>query len=137
MVEQRDLLGGIVEVDETYVGGKPRKRNDGTSDEDVKRGRGTKKVPVVGVIERGGSVKAEVALDLKAKSLSTFIRDKVEIEGATVITDEFSGYAHLKYLVKHEVINHSEGFACGNIHTNSIESFWAILNVALLVNTTK
>lgn len=92
-VEQRDLLSGIVEADETYVGGKPRKHNDGSTDDDVKRGRGTKKFSVVGIAERRGRVKAMVAGNLKAKTLSGFIRGNVEIKGATVITVEFSGYA--------------------------------------------
>lgn len=133
MIEQNDLLTGIVEIDETYVGGKPRKENKEDPDKPKnKRGRGTKKVPVVGIIERGGSVKAKVASDLKAKTLSGFVRDKVKIEGATVITDEFSGYAHLKYFVTHEVINHSEAYVCGHIHTNNIESFWAILKRGII-----
>jgi transposase-like protein len=74
MVEHGELLKGIVEVDETYVGGKPRKGNapkGGTH----KRGRGTDKIPVVGAVERGGSVTAKVAKNLKAKTLSSFIKD--------------------------------------------------------------
>jgi len=126
MVEHGDLLKGIVECDECYIGGKPRKGNDPKSG-NHKRGRGTDKIPVVGVIERNGRVKAKVAKDLKSKSLARFIREKVQIEGATVMTDEFSGYCRLKYFVKHETINHQVAYVCGNIHTNSIESFWAIL----------
>lgn len=128
MIEQRELLQGIVEVDETYVGGKPRK---GSGDHN-KRGRGTKKIPVVGAIERDGNVKAKIAKNLTAKTLSSFIREKVQIKDATVITDEFSGYSSLKYFVKHETINHKVSYVCGNIHTNSIESFWAILKRGII-----
>src|SRR5712691_2667274 len=62
--EQRELLSGVVEMDETYIGGKPRKGNIGSGGQDggdkSKRGRGTKKTPVVGMIQRGGSVSAHV-----------------------------------------------------------------------------
>lgn len=131
MIEHGELLKGIVEADETYVGGKPRKNFDGSS-KGGKRGRGTDKIPVVGVIERKGRVRAKVAKDLKSKSLARFIREKVEIKGATVMTDEFSGYCRLKYFVKHETINHQEAYVCGNIHTNNIESFWAILKRGMI-----
>ncbi len=87
---------------------------------------------MIGVVERGGKVKAKVAKNLKAKTLSSFIRDKVEIKNATVITDEFSGYCKLKYFVNHETINHQVAYVCGNIHTNSIESFWAILKRGII-----
>lgn len=133
MVEQRELLQGIVEVDETYVGGKPRKENVDDPDKPKnKRGRGTKKIAVVGAIERDGKVTAKVPKNLTAKSLNSFIREKVEIQNATVITDEFSGYCKLKYFVKHETINHKVAYVCGNIHTNSIESFWAILKRGII-----
>ena len=128
MMEQRELLHGLVEVDETYVGGKPRKGSGSKN----KRGRGTRKIPVVGAIERNGNVKAKVAKNLTAKSLSSFIREKVDIDNAMVITDEFSGYSSLKWFVKHETINHKVAYVCGNIHTNSIESFWAILKRGII-----
>lgn len=131
MVEQGELLRGIVEADETYVGGKPRKGSD-KGPSGSKRGRGTSKVPVIGIVERGGNVTAKVAKDLKAKTLSSFIRGKVQIEGTTVMTDEFSGYCRLRYFVNHETINHQEAYVCGNIHTNSIESFWAILKRGII-----
>ena len=58
--EQRDLLQGIVEADETCVGGKPRKTWDGRHP-GAPRGRGTSKTPVIGAVERGGDVVARVA----------------------------------------------------------------------------
>jgi transposase-like protein len=132
MIEHGELLKGIVEVDETYVGGKPRKGNSPKNGKHHKRGRGTDKIPVVGVVERGGRVRAKVAKNLKAKSLARFIREKVDIQDVTVMTDDYNGYATLKYFVKHETINHKEAYVCGNIHTNSIESFWAILKRGMI-----
>ncbi len=60
--EQRELLTGLVECDETYIGGKPRKGSGSH-----KRGRGTQKIPVVGMVEREGSIKAEVVKKSKTR----------------------------------------------------------------------
>ena len=59
LVDDGKLLAGLVEMDESFVGGKPRKRNRRDDDIDAPRGRGTKKAAVVGAVERGGRVKAE------------------------------------------------------------------------------
>ena len=60
-MEQAELLHGIVEADECYIGGKPRKGNNRDDDKPSKRGRGTSKLPVVGVVERNGRVAAKPA----------------------------------------------------------------------------
>ena len=67
--DQAPMLQGIVEADETYVGGKPRKSNKRDDDKPNKRGRGTKKTPVIGAVERGGQVVARVADDLSGKGI--------------------------------------------------------------------
>ncbi len=118
------LLQGVVEMDETYVGGKPRKGKD---DDPPKRGRGTKKTSVVGMVERGGSVKAKVSGKLKAKNLMGLVRMNVDTEKAILITDEFRGYLRMARIIEHLVVNHQFQFADGDIHTNTIESFWALL----------
>jgi transposase-like protein len=125
----------FVEVDETYIGGKPRKENGKPK---AKRGRGTSKTPVVGVIERGtGKVRAKVMLpDAAGKKLSG--KQLLEVvkgacaEGTTVATDDFRSYGILDRkgsLFYHVTVNHSLGqFSAGNgIHTNTIESFWSLL----------
>ena len=123
---QRQLLTGLVEADETYIGGKPRKGDGG---EKPKRGRGTKKTPVVGMIERGGQVRAEVVKDRKltAKKLSSLVRKNVDIKNATLITDEYSGYVAIKRFMPHETVNHQVWYVDGHKHTNNIEGFWALL----------
>jgi transposase-like protein len=127
----------IVEIDETYIGGKPRKRN--SESVSSKRGRGTNKTPVVGVKERSSNkVYAQVALPNKKGQKLTGkqlfkILDKVCKDNTTVMTDDFSGYNFLdheninKYV--RLTVNHSSGqFYAGNgIHTNGIESFWSVL----------
>ena len=70
--DQAPMLQGIVEADETFVGGKPRKRNRRDDDKPSPRGRGTKKTPVIGAVERGGQVSARVATDLSGKSVLAF-----------------------------------------------------------------
>lgn len=130
--EQETLLHGIVEADETYVGGKPRKGNKRDDDTPNKRGRGTKKVPVIGAVERGGRVVARVANpgDLSAKGIQSFIARFIDKAGTILITDEYKGYSRVSSEMQHAVICHAEEYAYGPIHTNSIESFWAIVKRA-------
>lgn len=78
------MLGGIVEVDETYVGGKPR---PGTGPH--KRGRGTKKTPVFCLVERGGKIRRSVVANVTGKTLKTAIRENVRPDSA-IHSDELS-----------------------------------------------
>ncbi len=130
--KQSALLFGIVEADETYVGGKPRKGNRRDDDTPNKRGRGTKKTPVIGLMERGGRVVAKVAQakELSAKGLARFIARFVDVDASLLITDEYRGYMGMSKLVKHATINHSVSYSEGLIHTNSIEGFWALVKRA-------
>lgn len=130
---QRDLLTGVVEMDETYVGGKPRKGNGGGSNGKNKRGRGTKKTPVVGMIQRGGDVRVSVAKRLKAKDLSALVRRNVDITNAVLLTDEYRGYMGIKHFMPHQTVDHSVWYVGQDgTHTNSIESFWAILKRGII-----
>ena len=126
------FMNVIVEIDETYVGGKPRNRNN-----ENKRGRGTNKTPVVGVINRDDKqVYCKVALPnkegkkLSGKQLLSILEETCKGENI-VITDEFKSYNILesKDNFIHFIVNHSSGEYSDNngVHTNSIESFWATL----------
>ncbi|MDE0527659.1 MAG: IS1595 family transposase [Truepera sp.] len=129
--DQGDLLQGIVEADETYVGGKPRRGNNRKPLKRSKRGRGTDKTAVIGAVERGGEVRAEVAHDLSGKGILKFIRDTVQPDGSTLITDEFSAYEAVNSLMPHLAINHSERYSdLSGGHTNTIEGFFALLKRA-------
>jgi len=135
MKQDTGLLSGIVEMDETYVGGKPRKETK--KDDDDKgnpRGRATKKECVVGMIERNGKVKAKNVEKgtLKAKDLKELVRANIDTSNTTLITDEYRGYMTMRRIISHLQINHSEAYAVGAIHTNSIESFWAILKRGII-----
>lgn len=141
------LLCGIVEMDETYVGGRPRKggkkktKKDGiaSSDEDKphpksKRGRGTSKIPVIGMVEWGGRVRTVQATKdtLRSKDLNELIRNNIDCEYSVLMTDEYRGYDDANRLIAHGRINHSKEYANGNIHTNTIESFWAIVKRGII-----
>lgn len=109
--------GGDVEVDETYVGGVRK----------GKRGRGAaNKTPVVGAVERGGSVKAQVVSNTQAQTVLPFVEENVS-KSATVNTDEYAVYNTLaRKGYAHQRVSHGKGvFVDGNSHTNSIEGFWA------------
>lgn len=138
--EYKETFEAVVEIDETYVGGKPRKNNDHSDDEDnkPKRGRGTSKTPVIGVKERNtGKVHAVVAnyndegKQLSGKQLFAVLK-KVCKGNNTVMTDQFSGYNILDKenecnFVRLK-IDHTVTYSLGDgIHTNGIDSFWAIL----------
>lgn len=133
MVEQGELFNGIIEMDETYIGGKPRKGNHHDDEpkggNKSKRGRGTDKTPVVGMVERGGRVKARVQdkTKLKFKDLRRIVRENVDFARSKLITDQYRGYTPFKHIIDHETINHQVAYAIGHIHTNTIEGFWAIL----------
>jgi len=146
--DMRKTFDVLVEIDETYVGGKPRKENLKLDEngkvavdekQKSKRGRGTNKTPVVGVKERSSKrVYAKVMLadddgrKITGKQLLSVL-DEVCREKTAVVSDDFSGYNILnketenKYV--HFSVNHSLGqFSAGKgIHTNNIENFWSLV----------
>ena len=122
--DQAPLLRGIVEADETYVGGKPRYPNPN------KRGRGTDKVPVLGAVERDGNVAATVSDDVTGRSILAFVKDNVDPQGSMLISDEFQGYRNIRRYMPHSVVNHKRGWVDGLTHTNTIEGFWSLLKRA-------
>jgi len=119
-----DKLSGDVEVDETYVGGKPRKGNGKTN----KRGRGTSKTPVVALVQRKGNVKTRVVPDVSSKTLKNAIRENVELS-SRIITDEWRSYNGIgkEYEGGHFSVNHGRyEFDRDGINTNTAESFFAL-----------
>lgn len=119
-----DLLGNIVEADETYVGGK---KHDGM------RGRGASgKTPVVGIAERKGEIRLAVTKDTTAVTLDKVITDNVK-PGSTVMTDEYRPYNHVTRLgYDHKRVNHSDkNFVIGESHTNTIEGAWSHFKLSI------
>lgn len=136
--EALDFANTTIEMDEAYLGGKPRKENKHDDDDDKKnnkRGRGTKKPAVVGVIDRENKkVHVEVAMpdstgkQLTGKQLLNILRKVSKAESKnTIITDQFHGYDILDKSFVHMRVDHNKIYVDGEIHTNNIEGFWANL----------
>jgi hypothetical protein len=123
--EFKKLLG-IVEVDETFIGGKAYNKH-GRRGGGGRGGMGSGKTPVVGAVSRKGNVVARVIETVSADVLTTFVREAVSHKVSLLCTDEWTGYRRLKAEYPHGVIRHTAGeYVHGNIHTNTIESFWSI-----------
>jgi transposase-like protein len=112
-------LQGTIEADETYIGGRR-----------IGAGLGSKegKTPVAGIVERGGSVVAQVVNSTSAQDLLPTLEKHV-MPQSLVITDEWKAYRRVKHLdFKHETVHHkSKEYVRGIFHTNSIEGFWSQL----------
>lgn len=125
-----DKLRGIIEIDETFVGGKEKNKHEHKK---LKAGRGSVgKTPVLGMRERGGRTRAMVVTSTDAGTIQNEIHGKVEA-GSQLYTDEFGAYTDLDGLFfSHATCNHSAGeWVKGTAHTNSIESVWAVLKRGL------
>jgi transposase-like protein len=129
------LLRGTVEVDETYVGGKPRRPNKKPTQsldpreppKQQKTGRGTDKTPVVLLVERGGQARSFRVANVTGDTLGGAIRRNVARE-AHLRTDSFGSYKKVgKEYASHETVDHAWEYVRGDAHTNTAESFFAIL----------
>lgn len=120
-----NMLKGIVEVDETYVGGKPRKG----SGEKNKRGRGTDKTPVITMVERNGNSVSFPIEKVDKETLRGAINGSID-KRSTIMTDEWKGYngVGVNFNGGHLSVNHSAGeYSNGDISTNTAESYFALL----------
>ena len=124
---ENEWMRGVVEVDETLVGGKNKNRH---MDKKIPHGQGGHshdKTAVIGMREREtGRLKAMVIKDRKGATLKPVIYSYVQ-KGTTVMTDEHTGYSGLSKYYDHKACNHSQGvYVIGDTHTNSIEGEWSL-----------
>ena len=125
--EYGDLLEGIIEADETFIGGKNKNRHNNKKIKGGQGGHSEDKTIVAGTLERGGRVKAQKVSNRASKTLHGVIKKNVA-KGAQVMTDEWVAYNGLALLYGHQVVNHSMGeYVNGACHTNTLEGFWSLL----------
>lgn len=119
-----EKLLGIVEADETYIGGKAC----------GKRGRGAEnKIPVFALVQRGGDVRSFKTERVTAKNLKAMIRENVT-KDSTIMTDEFLAYNGLdKEFAGHQTVNHGiKEYVRGNAHVNTAEGYFSILKRGII-----
>lgn len=123
-------VAGEVEADETYIGGSFRNMHQRKRKLYTNRGGVTGKTAVVGILKRGGKVRATVVPNTQTKVIQAYVKACVE-PGAELMTDQASMYYGLDSEYAHQVINHVEGYVEGKVHTNGIENFWSLLKRGL------
>lgn len=125
-------LGGEVEVNETFIGGKHgnrhiSERRENAAAKGKKRSGIAGKAIVMGLLERGGELRAGVIASTAQSELEPIVRHHVA-EGAKVYTDEHRGYHDLRHGFDHQTVAHSrDEYVRGSVHTQSIEGFWSLL----------
>ena len=120
-----ELLKGIVEVDETYVGGKVRGMGRGY--------RGNKSI-AIGAVQRGGKIRLQVIQNATKATLHQFIKDNTDPKTEAIYTDQLPAYVGIADEdTRHESVNHSvEEWVRGDVHTNGIESVWSLLKRSII-----
>jgi transposase-like protein len=124
-----DNWGGELEVDESYIGGLARNMHKRERARRITGTGGKDKTMVVGVLQRGGRVRAHVLPDATKRTLQAHVREHVE-PGATVYTDTLKSYRGLDEY-DHRTIDHAERYVDGRVHTNGLENFWSLLKRGL------
>ncbi len=119
-------LGGEVEVDETFIGGKARNMHLSERKRRI-TGTGTKdKTAVMGILERGGKVRVSVVPSRRKTVLQEEVRKHVTA-GAALYSDALLSYEGLASDYAHQVVDHATQYVDGRVHTNGLENFWSLL----------
>ena len=118
-------LNGVVEVDETFIGGKRK---------DVGHGYKGNKTAVVGAVERGGSLRLKVVSARDRKTLHNFIKTHTAPDTEAIYTDEWPPYKGIAdHNTRHETVNHSaEEWVNGDVHTNTVENVWSLFKRSVI-----
>src|SRR5580658_344969 len=123
-------LGGEVEVDETFIGGKARNMHKDKRAEKITGTGGKDKEVVFGMVERGGNVVTGHVAARTKKQLQPIIKDRIEA-GSAIFSDALKSYDGLENDYQHAVIDHAVEYVNGNVHTNTMENFWSLLKRGL------
>ncbi|HVB35505.1 MAG TPA: IS1595 family transposase [Patescibacteria group bacterium] len=124
--EAGGMLGGEVEVDETYIGGRARNMHAAKRRAKISGTGGVDKVAVMGLLERHGRVRTRVVANVRKPMLQSRVREQVAT-GSQVFTDALQSYDGLEREYVHQVIDHAECYAKENVHTNGLENYWSLL----------
>jgi len=131
-VEGAPLLSGIVEADETYIGGKlPRGHR---SRQEVARQRLSNKTIVIGARERGGELRVRVLPTAEREHVQGFLKDVVADDAEAIYTDSHRSYRGIAdHNTRHEYVDHSaDEWVRGDVHTNTVESAWSLFDRAIM-----
>jgi hypothetical protein len=124
-----DKLGGIVEVDESFIGGKAKNKHGGRSG----IGGGTRgKTPIIGAVEREGNVVARVLSRINQHDAMAFIHEVVSNKVSLLATDESRLYDGLIDYPHERVWHAAKRYVIGAVHTNTIEGFWSIFKRSIV-----
>src|SRR6266481_3720686 len=126
LIEPETKLGGIVEVDETFVGGNAKNRH--WYKRDGKPGpTASGKTNVAGAVRRKGNVIARVINNVRASTLVAFVNEAVSEKVSLLCTDQWVGYKGLDKTYPHATVDHARRqYVVGAVHTQTIEGFWSI-----------
>jgi len=125
LIAPEQKLGGIVEVDETWVGGKDKNRHWGKRS--GKSGLGSRKIPIIGAVERQGNVVARVLSRVTSQAMLDFVNETVSNKVSLLATDSWPGYSdYLRQYPHATVDHHAKQYVVGAVHTQTIEGFWSI-----------
>lgn len=129
LIEPEEKLGGIVEVDETVIGGKAKNRHPDQRDGLPGPTAGGRKSIIAGKVRRKGNVVARVVANVRRSKLETFVNEAVSHKVSLLCTDQWIGYHGLsKFGYPHATIDHpAKQYVVGAVHTNTIEGFWSII----------
>jgi transposase-like protein len=124
-----DKLGGVVEVDETFVGGDDRNRHWDKKTHSPTKGKSA----VIGAVRRKGNVVARVIENTKKETIENFVRETVSNRVSLLCTDAYRSYNRLKFRYNHGTVDHNAGeHVVGAIHTNTIEGFWSLIKRGIM-----
>jgi transposase-like protein len=123
---QSGKLSGIVEADETAIGGRSKNMHKHVRERKIGKGTGfSGKTVVMGILSRGKEVRAEVLQQLGTEILRDQVRKHVE-PGASLMTDSHQAYRALSTEYAHQFVNHAIEYVRDSVHTNGLENFWAL-----------